>query len=476
MRDSTFIRPTVAGAVFVTLLAVSAPAGAYQSYGGGLTVQDEQWPSKAFNTVFNNPNVIKASIDHAWAAQTDPICDMVKKFATTPGVIRKDISVLKVTCNFAPSGSLWLDPAPLGHQVVSLRYVVPGNSIDIITSKPAPDAGTVALGVVTGGASTALEYGPDNPEFTIAFDISADVTAAIQNMSLNISSAVASVQNVHFNSQNFLAALALAFQPSIRQQVESAVQKQQVDLKSQVANSLALINAAFAPVKDQGYTQVQSSFTSGELLLRFVGKTYQVPTTGPGRISGAVYFTPPNGQSNPAGLCAAMSVSAETPDSFNDISPFNVTNMQQVGQTGPITGGPAPAQRYECSYALTSVPVGVPVTIVVRAPSTSTGLASSSPVGWSGTVTLPGFGTETRLSSVHPAPPSYAVAPQPIGAMQASYRQVNPGLHPAPATGRMGMRTAMAPAAAAFSVPPPSVAGNTANNMNFTLAWQGMPR
>ncbi len=475
MRDRTCFRPAAAVAVFMTLLALSVPAGAYQPYGGGLTVQDEQWPSRAFNTVYNNANVIKASIDHAWAAQTDPICDMVKKFATTPGVIRKDISVLKITCNFAPSGSLWLDPSQLGHQVVGLRYLVPGNSIDIVTSKPAADAGTVALGVLTGGATAVVETAADDPEFTIAFDISADVTAAIQNMSLNISSAVANVQNVHFNSRNFLAAVALTFQPSIRQQVEGAVQKQQVDLKSQVSNSLALIDVAFAPLKDQGYTQIQSSFASGQLLLRFVGKTYQVPTTGPGRISGAVYFAPSNGQPNPANLCAMMSVRAETPDSFNDISQFNVTNMQQVGQTGPITGGPAPAQRYECSYAVTSVPVGVPVTIVVRAPSTGTGLPSSSPVGWSGTVTLPGFGADTRLSAAHLAP-SYPVAQQPIGATRASFRQVGPGLHPASTTSRVAMRTAMAPPALAFSVPQPSVAGNNANNMNFTLVWQGMPR
>ncbi len=475
MRHKTFFKPTVAVAVFLTQLALSAPAIAYQSYGGGLTVQDEQWPSRTFNTVFSNANILKTKIDQAWVAQTDPICDQVKKFAQTPGVIRKDISVLKVTCNFAKSGSLWLDPSQLGHQVVGLRYLVPGNSIDIVTSKPAPDDGTAVLGVLTGGVSTALEYGPDNPEFTIDFEISADITAEIQNMSLNISSAVASVRNVHFNSRNFLASLALAFQPSIRQQVEGAVQKQQVDLKNQVANSLALISAAFAPVKDQGYTQVQSSFASGELLLRFVGKTYKVPTTGPGRISGAVYFTPPNGQSNPAGFCAAMSVRAETPDSFNDISQFNVTNMQQVGQTGPITGSPAPAQRYECSYAVTSVPVGVPVRIVVRAPSTSTGLPATSPVGWSGTVTLPGFGTETRLSTVHMTSSS-PVPHQPAGATRASYRQVSPGAHTASTTSRMGMRTAMAPAPVAFSLPQPSVAGNTANNMNFTLVWQGMPR
>ena len=474
MRDKTFFRPTVAVAVFVTLLALSTPARAYQPYGGGLTVQDEQWPSQAFKTVYDNADILKFSIDHAWAAQTGPICDMVKQFAMKPGAIRQDISVLKVTCNFAPSGSLWLDPSQLGRQVAGLRYLVPGNSIDIITSKPAADAGTWALGVVTGGASTALEYGPDDPEFTIAFDISADVTAAIQNMSLTISSAVANVRNVHFNSKNFLASLALAFQPSIRQQVEGAVQKQQVDLKSQVANSLALIDAAFAPVKDQGYTQVDSSFAGGKLLLRFVGKTYQVPTTGPGRISGAVYFTPPSGQPNPANLCAMMSVRAETPDSFNDISRFNVTNMQQVGQAGPISGGPAPAQRYECSYFVSSVPVGVPVTIEVRAPSTSAGLASPSPVGWSGTVTLPGFGAATRLSSAQLAP-SYPVAQPPNAATRLAYRPVSPGLHPAATMMRPGVRTAMAPVAA-LSVPSPSVAGNTASNMNFTLAWQGMPR
>jgi hypothetical protein len=34
----------------------------------------------------------------------------------------------------------------------------------------------------------------------------------------------------------------------------------------------------------------------------------------------------------------------------------------------------------------------------------------------------------------------------------------------------------VAPAPVAFSLPQPSVAGNTASNMNFTLVWQGMPR
>jgi hypothetical protein len=469
MQNRGYFRPAVASAAFLTLLALSTPASAYQPYGGGLRAQAEQWPSRTFQTVFDNANVIKSSIDKAWAAQTDPICDMVRKYATTPGLLPNGISVLKVTCNFADTGSLFIDPSQLGHDVVRLRYDVSGNSIDLITSKPAPDAGTVAAGILTGGATAAAEAAADNPEFSIDFDIRADVTASIENMSLGISSAVASLANVHFNSKNFLASVGLTLQPSIRSEVEGDVKKQQVDLKSQVSNSLALINVAFAPMKGQGYTQVQASFTGGKLVLDFVGKTYQVATTGPGRISGAVYFTPPNGQPSAANICAAMSVRAETPDSFNDISQFNVTNMQQVGQVQPIAGGPVPGQRYACSYSVTSVPVGVPVTIVVHAPSTSTGLPAPSPVGWNGTVTLPGFGAETRLRSSLTT--SYAVNQQPV-----KHTALSPAAtvaHPVLTTSRSNIKTAPA---LLSSVPSPSVGGNTASNMNFTLVWQGMPR
>jgi hypothetical protein len=473
MRRHNVVRPAVAFAALLTSLALSIPASAYQPYGGGLTVQGEQWPSRTFKTVYDNANVIKFSIDKAWAAQTDPICDMVKKYATKPGLLPNGISVLKVTCNFAATGSLWLDPSHLGQDLVKLRYVVPGNSIDIITSKPSADAGTVVLGVLTGGASTAVEYGPDNPEFTIDFDIVADVTAAIQNMGLNIPAATASLANVHFTSRNFLADVALAFQPSIRSEVEDAVKKQQVDLKSQVSNSLALVDAAFAPAKDAGYTRIDARFANGQLLLQLVGKTYEVATTGPGRISGGIYFAAPNGQPNPAGICAAMSVRAVTPNSFNDVSQFNVTNTVQVGQSQPVTGGPVPGQRYACFYSVSSVPVGVPIRIEVRAPATSAGLAAPSPVGWSGTVTLPGFGTEssTRFS---PAA-SYAVSrPQSPARTRATTPQVASALHPVTAMNRTALRGAVAPVA--LAVPSPSVAGNTASNMNFALNWQALPR
>ena len=141
MNSQDRFRHAAAIAATVTSLVLSVPASAYQPYGGGLKAQTKQWPSGTYQTVFDNANVIKSTIDHAWAAQTDPICDMVKKYAMQPGLLPNGISVLKVTCNFADSGSLYIDPSKLGQQVVSLRYVVPGNSIDLITSKPAADAG-----------------------------------------------------------------------------------------------------------------------------------------------------------------------------------------------------------------------------------------------------------------------------------------------------------------------------------------------
>jgi len=463
----------VALAAFVTLLAASVPARAYQAYGGGLTVQGEQWPSRTFKTVYDNADVIKSSIDHAWAAQTDPICNMVKAYAMQPGLLPNGISVLSVSCNFGPTGSLFIDPSHLGQQVVGLRYVVPGNSIVLTTSKPAPDAGTVAAGILTGGATAVAEGAADNPEFSIDFGIVADVTASVQSMALTISSAVAKLDNVHFNSRNFLAAVGLALQPSIRTEVEDAVKKQQVDLKNQVSNSLALISAAFAPAKDAGYTRIEASYGSDHLLLRLVGKTYEVATTGPGRISGGVYFTTPGGQPAPASLCAAMSVRAVTPNSFNDVSQFNVTSTVQVGQTGPITGGPLPGQRYACYYDVTSVPVGVPITIQVQVPASSAGLGSTSPVGWNGTVTLPGFGTESSARLAGGA--TYAVTrPQPPARQRSTAPQVVSAVHPVTTMRGTGM-PAVAPATA-FAVPQPSVAGNTATNMNFTLGWQALPR
>ncbi len=472
MQNQVRVRPAVAIAAFVTLAVSSVPVRAYQPYGGGLTAEAEQWPSRNFKVVYDNANIIKFSIDQAWSAQTDPICTMVKQYAMKPGLLPNGISVLSVTCNFGPTGSLFIDPSQLGQDVAKLRYVVPGNSIVLTTSKPAPGAGDVAAGILTGGATAVAEGAADNPEFEIDFDIQADVAASIQNMALTISSAVAKLDNVHFNSRNFLAAVGLALQPSIRSEVESAVQKQQVDLTKQVSNSLALISAAFAPMQSQGYTQVQASFTGGKLLLNFVGKSYEVATTGPGRISGGVYFTPSSGQVNPAGLCSSMSVQAVTPNSFNDVSKFNVTNTVQVGQVGPITGGPLPGQRYACYYGVTSVPVGVPITITVHAPASNAGLAAPSPVGWNGTVTLPGFGQASSARFAGPA--SYAVAkPQPP-ARVGSTPQVVSAVHPVTTTRRTGMQAP--PPVVAFAIPQPSVAGNSASNMNFALGWQALPR
>ncbi len=473
MKDQVRFRPAVAFAAFVVLLAASAPVRAYQPYGGGLTVMGEQWPSRTFKTVFDSADVIKSSIDHAWAAQTDPICNMVKAYAMQPGLLPNGISVLSVTCNFGPSGSLFIDASHLGQDVVGLRYVVPGNSIVLTTSKPAPDAGTVAAGILTGGATAVAEGAADNPEFSIDFGIVADVTAGVQNMSLTISSAVAKLDNVHFNSRNFLAAVGLALQPSIRTEVEDAVKKQQVDLKQQVSNSLALISAAFAPAKDAGYTRIEASYGSDHLLLRLVGKTYDVATTGPGRISGGVYFTATSGQPNPAGLCAAMSVQAVTPNSFNDVSQFNVTSTVPVGQVGAVTGGPVPGERYACYYTVASVPVGVPITIQVHVPPSGAGLGALSPVGWSGTVTLPGFGTESRAGFVGGA--TYATTrPQPPARQPMTSPQVVSAVHPVTTLRRTGMQAP--PPVVAFAVPQPAVAGNTASNMNFTLGWQALPR
>jgi hypothetical protein len=466
MQDRGYFMAAAAIAAFVTLSGLSAPASAYQPYGGGLTAQTEQWPGRTFDTVYNSANIIKFSIDHAWSAQTDPICDMVKQYAMKPGLLPNGISVLKVTCNFTSAGSLFIDPSHLGQEMVGLRYQVPGNSIDIVTSKPAPDAGQVAAAIVTGGATAAVEAAADNPEFSINFEIVADVSASLQHMNLGISSAVASLRDVHFNSRNLLAAVGLFLQPSIRTEVENAVKKQEVDLKNQVSSSLAVINAAFAPVTSQGYTRVQTSLTGGKLLLRFVGKTYEVATTGPGRISGAVYFTPPAGQPNPGSICAGMSILAKTPNSFNDVSQFNMTNMAQVGHEQPITGGPVPGGRFACSYAVTSVPVGVPITIVVRAPSAGNGYAAPSPAGWSGTVTLPGFGAETRFRA--PALTSYAVNRQPVKASRLSPAATT--AHPVTATNRTALHTVPAPALAL--IPSPSVGGNTASNMNFTMVWE----
>ena len=472
MRNRSVLQLAAVLAASAGVLGGSVAAQAYQPYGGGLTVQSEQWPSGTFQTVYDNANVIKWNIDKAWAGQTDPICNMVRKYAMTPGLLPNGISVLSVTCNFGSNGSLFIDPSGLGQQEAGLRYVVPGNSIVLTTSKPAPDAGTVAAGIVTGGATAVAEAAADNPEFSIDFDIVANVTVSVQNMSLTVPSAVASLDNVHFNSRNFLAAVGLMLQPSIRSEVEGDVKKQQVDLRNQVSNSLALVSAAFAPAKDAGYTRIDASFGNDHLLLRLVGKTYQVATTGPGRISGGIYFVAPGG-SAPAGLCAGLSLRALTPSSFHDVSQFNVTSMTQVGQTGPITGGPVPGQRYACYYSVASVPVGVPVTIEVRVPATGAGLGAVSPVGWNGTVTLPGFGSAANARFTGAA--SYPLTrPQPPGRAGASPARF--GNPPPPV--RLGNRTVMQPPMnqTMFGIPQPAVAGDIANNMNFTLSWQALPR
>jgi hypothetical protein len=61
---------------------------------------------------------------------------------------------------------------------------VPGDSIVLTTSEPAPDAGTVAAGFLTGSAAAGDEGAAADPEFSIDFGIVADGTASVQNIAL----------------------------------------------------------------------------------------------------------------------------------------------------------------------------------------------------------------------------------------------------------------------------------------------------
>ncbi len=411
VRASTAIMALtmVALAVGGSGLPVSgAPAG-FQDFQGGLKLLLEQWAGAGhpgtFKTDYNQPTVIKDMLDRAWASASPDVCSALANWLGRGDLLAKGITLYDPNasnrppqCAMGSAGSLSVQDRLTGN-VATLDYYVTGNSLRFKSTLPGPQ-GSYA-----------------DPEFVVTYDLELLMSARVgDSVAISVDSAVAHVRNASMTPKNFQGEVAQVVSDIIKtftgsgfiDKWQAQINSTTADFTGRVKNQLAIVDALLTGYAQQGFREMHGRLEGGTLALYLSGKDFQVPTSGPGKISGTISWQKTAGHPQGSGAaCLALKVQATTQSGYSSASqqrfaPFTSVGAAQISPTPTVAG-----DTLQCAYVLKDLPTGVPLIVQVSAASawsTAQGLSvlpRAEQSGWSGVVTVL---DAAGASSSHSAP------------------------------------------------------------------------
>lgn len=414
-------------ATCVTMTATAAPAS---DIGARLYVQGwnpQQPDDPMISRPFEQTNAISSAINLGWTAARATICDSIKDKLGAANAGGKGITFYQINCDMARSGNVNLIPAAIeydkqqakwvtvprmndGRSFV-LRFIAPGNYLDIHSTTPSLDNGqTIAAwgsggalmgapgglgGFIIGGIAGLLgglfdsEAGLGDwadPQFKINYDITLDVGFNTIG-GLNINRVVSTVSNVTVNPANAPASIfkmAVDFANSIFKTpafdtlVSKGIEGRQLDFSKTVAASLSSVNSTIAPYINPVGNYVQLGVWGKNNMITFAFYPRMPlplpPTTaivtGKIRMKKNRLFNlntcPPNISLTSQVMIGPKPIIGVDPLRFG---PNPVGNFGRFHYTG---AGSATSDSFDCPYALDNLPVGM-MNVVLNSTTDKTG-------------------------------------------------------------------------------------------------------
>ncbi len=373
------------------LVAVGTPVGAapagFQDFAGGLQVLSEQWPPpQHFKTEYDQPTIIRYMLNLSWDRATDDLCSAIKDQIGKPGAVMKGQTLYDITCSMASSDKTTLRiKDELANGDVQLEYYVPGNYLEFTSTQP----------TVAGKWA--------DPRFSVTYDLDLVAKLVVNGPpGLTADSATVYVRNSNIDSHGVVADVVLDFAKALKATLgtdfkgmgEAAINSQKVSFKGLLQKQLDQVNALLKGFASQGYTQMYGKLDGGALRLFLVGKTFAVPTSGPGVIAGAIRWRKLDGHPQDAMAgCQTLKVQVLAAAGYVAPNQFAAPSVP----VGAVQMGPVYSQvgdKYECTYKATNLPLDVAMVVQVTMVGPWAGGGGSSviprpvPSGWIGTITV----------------------------------------------------------------------------------------
>jgi len=390
------------GAALV-LLAFLLQAGATQvkaepgfvPYGGGVQLREQNWPAPPpFIVKFRHDTDIKFLLDTGWDKDTTA-CDSIKSSIGAAGA-NNGQTLYDISCSMSTSGQQLSIKDEFAGDAFELDYFVPGNYLEMTSTQPKFGKWADPRFSVTYDLDLILTMrlnGPSQPWAQSKWITVSAVRTKVSNAKADTHGAIADGIS-DFTSMMKVILGGDSFKEQIQQGINGAPINAQTSQRLQqafsgIANDL---NGAILLNVDPGFTEMHGAFDSGQVVLTFGGKTYDVPTTGTASISGTVSWTKSDAHPDGVAPCSDITVQAQTaagPGTSKQFPPYT-----KVGNMDTVPIAMDRGTYIECRYTVSHLPLGTPLLVQARASARWLGArgALKTPrayqCGWSGNVTV----------------------------------------------------------------------------------------